>query len=151
MLEEQRVFQAKTIVIVEDDENNREAFAMIIASETPYQPYALETESQLLAKIEEITSCNPVLFIFDYRLRSLTGLELYDQLQTVETLRKIPTLIITADAHKEIEQEVVQRNLTLLRKPFELDELLETIKQLTKPGRRCVGRADNQDNISVHS
>lgn len=148
MSEEPSRSQIKTIVIVEDDEDNREALALIIASETPYQPIPLETENQVFAMIDRVEFINTVLFILDYRLRSLTGIALYDQLQTVETLRTIPTLIITADAHEEIEQEVALRNLTLMKKPFELDELVETIKQLTKPDERCASQTDDQDTIS---
>ena len=70
----------------------------------------------------------PHLFIIDYNLPDMTGLELYDQLHSRVQLKNVPTLIISAI--KPPLHELGKRAIMFLAKPFEVMELLHTITKL---------------------
>ena len=67
------------------------------------------------------------LFVIDYYLAGMNGLALHDTLQNMEALQNVPALILSASLEKH-EQELRERNILGLKKPFELDELLQTIE-----------------------
>ena len=131
MLKEQEASPTggKTIVVVEDDESNRKVFEMAIASETSYKTVMVSNGDEMLQRVEEIRALKPALFILDYNLPRMNALELYDRLHHLEGLEHIPALIITAEAHEVIATEVSQRNLAMLEKPFDLDDLVAIIEQ----------------------
>jgi CheY-like chemotaxis protein len=123
------LIKEKTIIVVEDDESNREMFELIIASETPYYPLGFQGSDELLQSIDEIKALKPALFLLDYHLPPLTGFDLYDYLQAIDALNGVPTVIVTADSAQEVEDAITQRHLTLLSKPFEMDHLFAAINQ----------------------
>jgi two-component system phosphate regulon response regulator PhoB len=114
----------KTILIVEDDEAIGEFLAMSISQETSYHPLVVSDGFEAL---KVLTDLRPGLLLLDYRLPSMTGIELYDQLSTTKELRSIPTIMTSAS---NIEHEVGDRNVSVLPKPFELDELLIMITKI---------------------
>jgi DNA-binding NtrC family response regulator len=57
----------------------------------------------------------------------MNGLELYDHFQMREELKAIPALLMSAHAPL---REMKKRNIYFVKKPFELEELLETIEKL---------------------
>ena len=69
----------------------------------------------------------PDLFILDYNLPEMNGLQFYDSIHTVKALEHLPVLIISAEATR-IQKEVKARQLPLLKKPIELIDLLETVE-----------------------
>lgn len=120
----------KTILIVEDDNSNAEVFETILVSETPYYTLVMGSGLEVLQRIEEIKTARPVLFLFDYHLSDMTAFELYDQLHTIKEFKNIPTLITSASHSGPITYEIAKRGLTLIEKPFEVDTLITTIKQI---------------------
>lgn len=132
MLEKQETLltPTRTILVVEDDNSNAEVFEVILTSETPYQILVMGSGLEVLQRIEEIKIARPALFLFDYHLSDMTAFELYDQLRAIEELKNIPTLIISASYSTPIAYEIAQRGLTLIEKPFEVDALITTIKQI---------------------
>ena len=66
-----------------------------------------------------------------YRLSSMNGVELYDQLHLTEGLETIPAIIMSAGLPREqLENEIKQRQLVVLPNPHDLDVLLQTIEQV---------------------
>jgi CheY-like chemotaxis protein len=115
----------KTILVVEDDEAISELITLVLSQETPYKPLAAVNASEALC----LAACSKVdLFVIDYYLPGMNGLELYDTLHSREELQSVPALILTASLEKH-EQELQERNVLGLKKPFELDELLLMIKK----------------------
>lgn len=124
---------ARTILVVEDDEAISELITLILSQETPYKPLAAVNASEALRLAAYL---KVDLFIIDYYLPGMNGLELYDTLHSREELQSIPALILTASLEKH-EQELQERNVLGLKKPFELDELLLMIKKvLASPALR---------------
>jgi CheY-like chemotaxis protein len=123
-------YPIKTILVVEDDNSNAEVFEVLLTSETPYRILIMESGQEVLLRIEEIKAARPALFLFDYHLPAMTALELYDQLHAIEEFKNIPTLITSASHPGPIAHEIAKRGLTLIEKPFEVDILIATIKQI---------------------
>jgi len=59
----------------------------------------------------------------------MDGLHLYDRLQTIETMRGVPTVLISASPTLPFD-ELRARGIYLLHKPFELEDLLDILAQL---------------------
>src|ERR1700694_2938418 len=80
----------KMILIVEDDPGNGQYLSLAISHETRYLSL-LVTDS--VRALEVVKHIRPNLFILDYRLSSVNGVELYDQLHLTEGLETIPAII----------------------------------------------------------
>ena len=114
----------KTILIVEDDEAIGEFLTLSISQETPYRPLVVPDGFEALKVLRDL---KPNLLLLDNRLPSMSGIELYDQLHATKELASIPTIITSAS---NIEHEIGDRNVSILPKPFELDDLLSMITKI---------------------
>src|SRR5258708_33039020 len=114
---------AKTILVVEDDEDTREFIALLISTATAYHYYLVPDASEAIHFVKGI---KPDLFILDYRLTSMNGLELYDLLHATPGLEAIPAILLTAVRLEELRPEIAKRQVTAFEKPFDLDEFLLT-------------------------
>lgn len=115
---------SKVTLIVEDDASIGEVLVYAISQATPYKAiFAVDGFEAL----EIIKGIKPDLFILDYQLPRMTGIELYDRLQNTQGLAHIPAIIMSANLP---EAAIRQRKLIGIKKPFELDDLLNTIEKL---------------------
>lgn len=113
----------KLIFVVEDDKDIGYFIIQVIHQETPH--HAIHHDSAQKA-LEKIKTHAPHLFILDYNLPDMTGLELHDQLQTFEHLKHSRTILISAD--NPPQAEIRKRNIVFLRKPLEVQRLLAIIQ-----------------------
>ena len=119
-----------TILIVDDDEGIREMLTSLIETETPYHPLVFGSADETLKCMTQIIEAKPILFILDYRLLTMTGLDLYDRLHQHTALGKQPAIMLTAVGRDEhMERATAQRQIEMLTKPFEIEDLLCCIKQ----------------------
>jgi CheY-like chemotaxis protein len=118
--------KVKTILVVEDDEATGEVIALALAEETAYHVLVVSNASEAVLAA---TTMPVDLFVIDYYLAGMNGVELYDKLHTLQKLHDVPALLLSASLEQHV-QELQERNLIGLSKPFELDELLQTIKQV---------------------
>ncbi len=116
----------KTILVVEDDDANRELYSAAFALLTPYHVQMVRNGPEALNLVKHI---KPNLFILDYRLPQMNGIDLYDQLHATPELEHTPAIIISSVASEDILHEIESRKLEHVEKPFDLDELLARIKQ----------------------
>jgi DNA-binding response OmpR family regulator len=114
-----------TIVIVEDDISIGELLETVVASETCYRPVLVTNGLDALRLLQQ-NQPRPCLLLLDYNLPQMNGIDLYDHLRRVDGLEAVPTVIMSASFP---EDEVNTRRLTVLHKPFDLDELLEVLEQ----------------------
>jgi len=122
LVEEQEA--EKTILVVEDDTSIGELVVQTLAQETHYQAVLVSDGSQALHAIHVF---KPKLFILDYRLPDMNGIDLYDKLHTTKGLEDTPGIMISATLPK---RELKQRALVGISKPFELSQLLDTVEKL---------------------
>jgi DNA-binding response OmpR family regulator len=116
----------KTILLVEDDPYIGSFLAEAIEQKTPYRAIVASDGHTALKLVRHFTPC---LFILDYGLPGMNGIELYDRLHINQALAPIPAILITAN-HQLPQQQIQQRQLITFRKPFDLDPFLATIETL---------------------
>jgi DNA-binding response OmpR family regulator len=114
----------KTILIVEDEDHISEFLERVISEETTYKPLVVTDGFEALKVTLEV---KPNLFLLDYHLPGMDGIELYDRLHAVKAFQDIPALIMSARLPK---RELDKRSLVGLHKPLELSELLQMIQEL---------------------
>src|SRR6266699_208643 len=115
-----------TILLVEDDPNIGSFLVEAIGQETPYRAIVANDSNAALKLVRHFTPC---LFILDYGLPGMNGIELYDRLHVNKELAPIPAILITANRHVP-QQQIQQRQLITFMKPLELDVLLATIETI---------------------
>ena len=114
----------KIILVIEDDDSIGTLLVEALSQETPYKALLVTDAFQALKAIHQVKPC---LFITDYHLPHINGIELYDRLHSTDDLANTPAIIMSAYLP---EEEVRKRHLISLSKPFELDELLDTVEKL---------------------
>jgi DNA-binding response OmpR family regulator len=114
----------KMILLVEDDTNIGEVLVQAITQETPYLVILVADGYEALHAVQEI---KPNLFILDYQLPRMNGIELYDRLHEIEELAHVPAIMMSARLpYKDLET----RDILGMNKPIDLDEFLQTIENL---------------------
>ncbi|MGH2494236.1 MAG: response regulator [Ktedonobacteraceae bacterium] len=116
---------AKTILIVEDDEDIGYLLVQIIHQQTSHLAIHHINARNALDAIAKLT---PHLYILDYSLPDMNGLELHDWLQSIERLKHAPTILMSA--RNPPLEEIRKRGILLIRKPFAVTRLLENIENL---------------------
>jgi CheY-like chemotaxis protein len=111
----------KTILLVEDDTIIAELLIQMITHETNYHVLAVPDGPEALDLVRNI---KPQLFILDYWLPTIHGIELYDRLHNTEGLEQVPTIMLSVNAPL---QEINRRQIMSMRKPFDMYKLLEAI------------------------
>lgn len=114
----------KTILVIEDDDSIGMLLVEALSQETPYKALLVTDAFQALKAVHHVKPC---LVITDYRLPYINGIELYDRLHSTDDLANTPAIIMSAYLP---EEEIKKRHLISLSKPFELDELLDTVEKL---------------------
>jgi DNA-binding response OmpR family regulator len=114
----------KTILLVEDDINIGEVLVQAITQETSYQAVLATNGFDALKFVEDLT---PDLFILDYQLPRMNGIELYDILCKIVKLANVPAIMMSA---RLPQQELVNRDIIAMNKPIDLDDFLQTIDLL---------------------
>ncbi len=109
MVQEQRwssvLRHSKLIFIVEDDSIMEEFLVLALSDETPYQVMAVPNGFEALEAVKEI---KPQLFILDYLLPEMNGLELSDRLHSREDLAETPTIMYSTNLPtKELEKRKI--------------------------------------------
>jgi DNA-binding response OmpR family regulator len=114
----------KTILLVEDDVNIGEVFSQAITQETPY---LVILANDGMTALEIVKNIKPNLFILDYQLPKLNGIQLYDRLHAIKEFEHVPAIMMSASLpYAELEK----RNIVGLNKPIDLDVFLQTIERL---------------------
>lgn len=114
----------KTVLLVEDDINIGEVLQQAITQETSFVAILVSDGFQALQMIKEI---RPNLFILDYQLPRMNGIELYDQLHAIEELAHVPALMLSAHLPRH---EINKRHIQGMSKPIDLDDFLQAIENL---------------------
>jgi DNA-binding response OmpR family regulator len=120
-LSEQR---RKDIIIVEDDESIGKVLMEIVKEETPYQSAHVTTGKQALFLAPQLS---PRLLLLDYRLPDMTGLDVYQRLRAQQEQEPFATILMSAQLPA---RPFDIPGLIYMQKPFEIDLLLLTMKQL---------------------
>jgi two-component system response regulator (stage 0 sporulation protein F) len=113
--------QNSTILIVEDDAAIGNFLQQLIDEETPYSSAVVSEAPQALEKARQMLPC---LFLLDYRLPGMNGVELYDRLQKMEETKGVPAIMMSATLPTE---ELQKRGIYSLRKPMDIGNVIRMI------------------------
>jgi CheY-like chemotaxis protein len=116
----------KTVLIVDDDRDIGEALHCVITTETNYRTLWIAESDLALLSAQHV---HPSLILLDYLMPVMDGLHLYDRLQDLEHMRGVPVVLITAATALPYE-ELQARGICILKKPFDVPELLDMLTQL---------------------
>jgi len=116
--------EMKTILVVQDDADIGAIFLRVLVDETPYETILVTDPLEALEVVKIIT---PILFILNYRLPHINGLDLYDRLHARPDLAHIPALMVSANLPID---ELAQRGIVGLEKPVDINDFVEAVKQL---------------------
>ena len=118
--------QEKTVLIVDDDRSMGELLKQTITQNTNHRAVWI-AESDLV--LETARRLHPSVILLDYIMPFMDGLQLYDHLQRVETMRNVPVILVSGSPTLPFEK-LRERGIHVLRKPFEINDLLDMIAQL---------------------
>jgi CheY-like chemotaxis protein len=117
----------RTILIVEDDDIMRMLLTDLLHQETSYYPLVVNAGCEAIEVTSDII---PDLFLLDYFLPDMNGIELYDRLHGQNKLASVPAILLTAHLiRSDLQQAIKQRQLDALEKPFDIERLLTMIEQ----------------------
>lgn len=124
---------ARRILVIDDYEYLLYLLRSLLEDEH-YQVSVVSKGAEAQARIRENP---PDLVILDLKLGNMSGLDILEALRSQEATANIPVLVYTA-AILEAESVALlvagnptrYRNVSVLRKPFEVDELLERVGQM---------------------
>lgn len=122
----------KQILIVEDDDDIREAIASVLAMEG----YAVREASnglEAMVQLRSLERCD--LILLDIAMPFKDGLQFRLEQEDDRRFGHVPVIVMTADAHPDARKYQVGAKAAL-RKPFEIAELLRVIEQTLAGGAK---------------
>lgn len=125
----QEVFQQdpyaiKSILVVDDDLDFSLMVKMLLET---FEPCWVILAANGYQALDIVRNVAPDLFLLDYRLPGMNGMELYHLLHANGELSDVPVLFVSAHASKETFEE---HDLFYLGKPFEINEFLQKVEVL---------------------
>lgn len=119
----------RTILVVDDE------FATLWVLEALLQDegYAIRTASNGLEALERVAEERPDLILTDVMMPRLTGLELVQRLGDDPALRSIPVVVMSSMSREAVEAKLALDGRVFLHKPFGLDALLRSVRELLGP------------------
>lgn len=119
----------KKILIIEDDIDIRELIAEILVEEG-YKTFTAENGK---IGLDYLIACDvnerPDCIILDLMMPVMTGIQVLEKLQSdyPNDLAKIPVIIATAKGNPREDLKNMPSNVTKIKKPMDVNELLDTV------------------------
>ena len=126
--------QAKTILLVEDDETNRKLVRVVLAGRH-YRILEAGSVEQALTLLQD---GKPDLLLFDIRLGDGSGLDLIRTVRADPSFDAVPAVAITAQAMKDDEGRFLEAGFDgYVSKPVDTRRLPEVVERFIRDGRRA--------------
>ncbi len=123
-------------VLIVDDDSDIITFVVTVLEENGYTPLIAKNGEEGLNKVKQD---NPDLVILDVLMPKQSGIKMYRELKTDESMKGIPVVILSGIAKRtflrsqealtEFGGQNVPEPETYIEKPVEPEELAEIIKQ----------------------
>jgi len=114
----------KNILIIEDDASIGDMLIQVISSETLHRALQVIDGEKALEVLSEFS---PDLFILDYHLPRINGLEVYDRLHAMPGLEHVPAILTSAGV---LQYDLKDRAIVGISKPVNVNKLLDMIEEL---------------------
>jgi DNA-binding response OmpR family regulator len=123
----QRAARSGTLIaIVEDDSTLASTFQQVLEEERGWDTLVVSDGEEAL---HVLPTAQPDMILLDITLPGLDGVSLYRMLRARRETWATPILLVTASHEWELKRLGLEAH-ALLRKPFDLDDLLAAIEQL---------------------
>ncbi len=135
---------AKHILVVNDTQDILELFRVILEGEG----YKVTLSSFPLQKADDIVGLAPDLIILDVVFgEEKLGWQMLQMLKMQPSTAAIPILLCTASekAIREMEGYLVSKNVLVVYKPFELDDLLTAVSQALESAGKTLSHKNQKD------
>jgi DNA-binding response OmpR family regulator len=119
------------VLIIEDDRETNEAIAAALAGEE----YDCVAAYDGLQGLEKLVTDHPDVVLLDLDLPGLDGAELLQRKAELSPVSDTPVIVITALSNPP----VLDGAAATLRKPFSLEELLDTLGAIRKATEAAAG------------
>jgi len=123
----------KKIYIIEDESDISNLYTMLFDREGIEIEGVVSSGKTAIEKIEQFKEkIHDIVFIIDIRIPEISGIEVVRKLLEIAPDIKNQIIIATAD-DRITKKEITDLGIPyFLRKPFSLDELLQTIEEIQK-------------------
>jgi DNA-binding response OmpR family regulator len=113
-----------TIFVVEDDADLGLVLLRFLEEEVPCRVVLSPNGFEAMKLVRSIT---PQLFLLDYHLPGINGLELVDSLRAIPGLEQSPMILMSARMPPD---GLEQRQLLAIHKPFDFNTLIRMVRAL---------------------
>ena len=123
---------AARIMVINDTQEILELFRDLLTSEG----YEVSLYSYGVHDMKEVERVAPDLIIIDYLIGDeRTGWQMLQKLKMTRSTAAIPIIVCTAALNqvKEIEGWLTQKRITVVLKPFDVDDLLAAVARALTP------------------
>ncbi len=118
------------LLIVEDDPAMRDLLELTLKQQF-VPPFELKIAQNGLEALDMIQESPPTLMILDILLPQMNGLQLLQQLQVESMHTDTRIVVISALGVREVVQQAIENGANdFLVKPFDMDTLIERVKQV---------------------
>jgi two-component system cell cycle response regulator DivK len=125
----------KKVLIVEDNEDNRELVVKVLRNKGYEMVQAADGEEALEKAVAE----RPDLILLDISLPKLDGYEVAKRLKSMEEFQEIPIVAFTAHAMKGDREKVIVAGFEgYISKPINVRELPDQVKSFIRGKRESV-------------
>lgn len=124
-------------ILVVDDRNELLHLMRRILEDEQYQVSILQEGKDAFSRLKNLL---PDLLILDLKLGDISGQDVLKQIKSDNVTTDIPVIVYTAavleaeEVNRLIESDPRYQNVYLVKKPFELDTLLDKVEQLLHGG-----------------
>jgi len=120
----------KKILIVEDHADCRELLAIVLGR----SGYVVIKAGTGLEAIDQARATHPDLIIMDFGMPGMTGDQAILRLRADPSTEKIPVILTTGYMDAKVSERAKAAGATkIMIKPFELEELMETLERYLSP------------------
>ncbi|MFA5104992.1 MAG: response regulator [Candidatus Margulisiibacteriota bacterium] len=124
-------------ILMADDEINILALS---GEALKQQGYDVITASNGIMALEKAVAEKPDLVILDRQMPGMNGLEVCKNIRETAGLRDVPVIFLTGqDSKPEIMQGYSEGANEYITKPFNLNELIETVANLLSNDKKTAG------------
>ncbi len=118
------MLMTQKVLVVEDDDDARDALALILAS----QGYELETAGDGYAAIAKARAFHPDILICDWRLPGMDGVAVA---RTIQGMGTIPVIFVTAHSVPDLRHRTKDLRVhAFLPKPIDVGRLRTALRTL---------------------
>ncbi len=121
------------VLVVDDEPNVLRSLAQYLTIED----FTVETASNGMEALEKVESFHPELILLDVMMPGMDGFEVLDKVKANPAHAQTPIIMLTAkDQSADVLKGYQSGATSYLVKPFNLDELVETINQVLAQARQ---------------